>query len=106
MARDRYKTFKQTPLGRALLALAEGQDRYVEYRCLSRLAIPAVAALAYELRAQFPQVEKDDFAKQALGFFVGDVMRRAGHTIVRRGRSPDFFNRAAIWSALPQAAAA
>ena len=91
----------------ALVALAENPARYPEYAVLSRVDVPAVAALVHELQAQFPQLSADHFAKQAIGAFVGNVMRDHDHRIVGRGRVPgDFFTYGAIWSALPQTVAA
>jgi hypothetical protein len=83
--------------------MAEDPARYPEYAALSRVEVPAVAALVHDLRTRFPEVAVDEFAKQAVGAFVGNVMRASGHTIVRRGRVPGgFFTYGAIWSALPQ----
>lgn len=104
MAGDRYGTFRTGELGRALVALAEDASRYPEYAALSRVAVPAVAALSHEIARDFPQVRTDDFAKQAVGAFVGNIMRQFGHTILRRGRVPgDVFSYGAVWSPLPAA---
>jgi hypothetical protein len=104
MARDRYRSFRLTHLGRKLVALAEDTARYA---ALSRAGVPAVAALAHELLTRFPEVAANHFAKQALGAFVGNVMRSRGHTIVRRGRVPgNFFSYRALWSGLPESTVA
>ena len=55
MARDRYRSFRLTHLGRKLVALAEDTARYA---ALSRAGVPAVAALAHELLTRFPEVRK------------------------------------------------
>lgn len=100
--KDRYSSFRRTPAGAALVTLAENPDRYAEYAVLSRIGVPAVAALDYELQTNFAELSSDDFAKQAIGAFVGNVMRNHGHEIVRRGRVPGgFFTYGAVWSALP-----
>ncbi|RJT28225.1 hypothetical protein D3227_34720 [Mesorhizobium waimense] len=85
-----------------MVSLAEDPARYPEYAALSRVAVPAVAALSHEIARDFPEVRTNDFAKQAIGAFVGNVMRQFGHTIVRRGRVPgDVFSYGSVWSALP-----
>lgn len=96
---DRYRSFRNTPLGRRLVALAEDDARIPEYRAFSRVGMPAVTALVYELNRDFPDAGIDNFAKQALGAFVGNVMRKHGHREVRRGRVPGgFFSYGAVWS--------
>jgi hypothetical protein len=100
--KDRYTSYRQTPLGIRLVALAENQARYPEYAALSRVGVPAVAALVHELQRDFPGLQDDDFAKQAVGAFVGNVMRANGHEILRRGRVPgDLFTYGALWSEFP-----
>ena len=106
MTQDRYSSFRLTTLGRALEALAENPARYPEYAALSRVGVPAVAALVHELKTHFPEVAKNDFAKQAIGAFVGNVMRDHHHKIVGRGRVPGgFFTYGTVWTALPQVTA-
>lgn len=103
MAQDRYRSFRQTALGRALVALAEDPARYSEYAALSRVEVPAVAALVHDLKASFPEVAHNDFAKQAIGAFVGNVMRDNRHTKLGRARVPGgLFTYGNLWSALPQ----
>jgi hypothetical protein len=100
---DRYGSFRRTQLGIALVTIAENPGRYPEYAAVSRVGVPAVAALVHELQAQFPEVFGNDFAKQAIGTFVGTVMRDRGHVILRRGRVPGgLFTYGAIWSPLPR----
>ena len=106
MTLDRYSSFRLTNLGQALAALAEDPARYPEYAALSRAGVPAVAALVHELHIHFPEVKANDFAKQAIGAFVGNVMRDHHHEIVGRRRVPGgFFTYGTLWSALPKQAA-
>jgi hypothetical protein len=100
MKRDRYTSFRRTRLGMELGNLAEDPARYDEYAERSRAGIPAVDVLVHDLKMKFPEIANNHFAKQAIGAFVGNVMRAHDHTIVRRGRVPGgFFTNGAIWSA-------
>jgi hypothetical protein len=98
---SRYDQFRKTKLGSDLEKLIDTPERYIEYRVLSRLGIPAVAALVADLKVKFPKVETDTFARQFCGSMVGEVMRRHRHTLVRdRVSVPGkFFTRGAVWSA-------
>jgi hypothetical protein len=102
MAGDRYEKFRGTPLGLSLVSMAENGSRYTEYAALSRAGVPAVAALNDEIMRTHPEIATDDFAKQALGSFVGNVMRRYGHKILRRSRVPGtVFTYGALWTGFP-----
>ena len=71
---------------------------------VSRLSgVPAVAAIVHDLKAKFPEVGKDQTARQFCGAYVADVMRRHGHEIIQpRGRVPgDTFTYGAVWTAKP-----
>lgn len=98
---SRYDRFRKSKLGTDLEKLIDTPERYIEYRVLSRLGIPAVAALVDDLKEKFPEVEFDTFACQFCGSMVGEVMRRHRHTLVRdRVSVPGkFFTRGAVWSA-------
>jgi hypothetical protein len=63
-------SFALTETGGRLAALAEDRARYSEYAALSRVGVPAVAALVHELARDFPGIEGDDFA-YAGGSLVG-----------------------------------
>jgi hypothetical protein len=83
---------------------SEDPVRYAEYAERSRAGIPAVDVLVHDLKMKFPEIANNHFAKQAIGAFVGNVMRAHDHTIVRRGRvAGGFFTNGAIWSAFPLA---
>jgi predicted nucleotidyltransferase len=100
---DRYTSFRNTDLGSQLAALAEDDARYPEYGALCRVGVPPVAALVQNLKTRFPEVRGNDFAKQALGAFVGNVMRAHRHNVVGRGRVPGgFFTYGTTWSDLPR----
>lgn len=98
---SRYDRFRKSKLGSDLEKLIDTPERYIEYRVLSRLGIPAVAALVDDLKEQFPEIEFDTFACQFCGSMVGEVMRRHRHTLVRERVSVPgkFFTRGVVWSA-------
>jgi hypothetical protein len=101
--KDRYTEFRLTPFGRRLVEIAENPLRYAEFAALSRAGVPAITALVHELIRDFPELRTDDFAKQAVGAFVGNVMREHGHRLLRRGRvTGGLFLYGALWSAFPE----
>ena len=100
--RDRYTAFRGTNLGSGLAALVEDEARYPVYQALCQIGVPPVAALVKDLKARFPEVRNNDFAKQAVGAFVGTVMRSYRHTVAGRGRVPGgFFTYGTTWSDQP-----
>lgn len=100
---SRFDAFLKTPLGGQLEGLIGGTDRYIEYAALSRAGVPAVTAIVADLRARFPEVQKDETARQFCGAKVADVMRSHGHELLRvRGRVPGgYFTYGAVWSPFP-----
>ena len=105
---SRFESFGQTPRGLELANIINTPDRYVEFRAFSREEIPAVTALVSQLRPILePLRESDptefDSAKQFVGYFVGSIMRRHGHSIMKKSvRVPGkLFTVAALWSPEP-----
>jgi hypothetical protein len=100
---SRYDRFRKSKLGSDLEKLIDTPERYIEYRVLSRLGIPAVAALVADLEERFPEVKYDTFACQFCGSMVAEVMRRHRHILVRARVSVPgkFFTRGAVWSPEP-----
>ena len=110
---SRFDHYARTPLGHQLTIIIDTPDRYVEFRAFSREGFPAVTALVSVLTpllAPLRQIDptKFDAAKQFVGWLTGVIMRRHGHTIVRKAASVPgkLFNVAAVWSAAPSEAVA
>jgi uncharacterized damage-inducible protein DinB len=101
---SRFDEFRSTPLGRQLEALIDNDVRYPEYATLSRVGMPAVAALIHDLQTYFPEIADDQAARQFCGAAVAEVMRRHYHDIVRpRGRIPGgYLTYGAVWTPLPR----
>ena len=75
-----YSEFEKTPLGQALFALVNQEDRLIEFKAFSREGFPAVTALVTEVAEvlqQYGVTETKDrnYAKQSVGDFVAWVMR-------------------------------
>ncbi len=105
---SRFESFGQTPRGIELANIIDTPDRYIEFRAFSREGFPAVTALVSQLRPILePMREGDptgfDSAKQFVGYFVGLIMRRNGHSIIKKSaRVPGkLFTVAALWSPEP-----
>jgi hypothetical protein len=105
---SRFESFEQTPRGQELTSIIDTSDRYIEFRAFSREGFPAVTALVSELapileplRESSPTEFKS--AKQFVGYHVGSIMRRHGHSIVNESvRVPGkLFTVAALWSPKP-----
>ncbi len=104
MVHSRFDDFRATPLGRQLEALIDTDVRYLEYAVLSRVGLPAVAALIHDLQTYFPEVANHQTARQFCGAAVAEVMRRHYHDILRpRGRIPGgYLTYGAVWTPLPR----
>ncbi|MDN0077311.1 DinB family protein [Crenobacter sp. SG2303] len=100
---SRFNSFRLTPLGTQLEKMIDSPERYLEYAALSRVEVPAVAAIVHDLRTLFPEVTDDDIARQFCGAMVAEVMRRQHHDVLRpRGRVPGgYFTYGAVWTAQP-----
>ncbi|MGI9503106.1 MAG: hypothetical protein ACR2RE_08650 [Geminicoccaceae bacterium] len=77
--------------------------KYVEFAALSRAGLPVIAAAVHELEELFPIVKSDQTARQFCGAVVGEVMRDAGHEILRpRGRvCGNLFTYGTVWTPFP-----
>ena len=79
-----FETYRETPYGRELEAIVRQPEHVYGYELLSRLGIPAVVAISWEVEpiiADLPDEERDR-AKQFCGALVGEVMRERGYEIV------------------------
>lgn len=99
----RYNRLIASSLGATLQRVLDTPERYIEYRVLSRLGIPAIAAAVDSLLHAYPEIEQDAFAKQFCGSLVGEIMRRKGHSMVRtKAAVPNgLFSVGAVWSPTP-----
>jgi hypothetical protein len=98
----RFESYRSTKLGKAIELLAHKPERLVEYRLLSRLGMPAVVALSWDvgplLRGLSERDRRD--AKQYCGAIVGDIMRENGYDIINpRGsaQAGGVFTLGAVW---------
>lgn len=84
---SRFDSFGPSARGQELTNLIDTPERYIEFRAFSREGFPAVTGLVSQLRPILePLRESDpaefDSAKQFVGYFVGLIMRRHGHSII------------------------
>lgn len=105
---SRFESFGHTTLGQELTHIIDTPDRYVEFRAFSREGFPAVAALVSQLSPILEPLRESnpaefDSAKQFVGYFTGLIMRRHGHSIIKKSvRVPGkLFTVAALWSPEP-----
>lgn len=108
MTITRFEHFGRTPMGRRLSKIVDAPERYVELRAFSREGFPAVTALVSQLSSALDSLRTNnpaefDSAKQFVGWYTGEIMRRHGHVVVKKAkRVPGkLFNVAAVWSAAP-----
>lgn len=101
----RYQGIAMTPLGKQIAAIIDQPNRQIELDAFSREGFPAVTALVSQLKPVLLPLRKKDlkrfnFAKQYVGAYVGEMMQRAGRTIVNSGkRVPGkLFSVGAVWS--------
>jgi hypothetical protein len=97
-----FEDYSITNLGRQLLYIIRRPDRILEYRLLSNLGMPAVQAIASEVRPlidALPGKRSRDAASQFCGWAVGQRLRAAGYEVARdRGRVSDApFKTGAVW---------
>src|SRR5438552_1876418 len=100
---SRFETYRDTTLGKAIEALARRPERLIEYRLLSRLEMPAVNALSWDVKPLLQDLTDSErrAAKQFCGAVVGDIMRENGYGIVNpRGsaQSGGVFTLGAVWA--------
>ncbi len=99
---SRFESYCKTELGKAIEALARKSERFIEYRLLSRLQMPAVMALSWDVEPLLKDLSEGDRreAKQFCGAVVGDIMRENGYGIINpRGsaQSGGVFTLGAVW---------
>jgi hypothetical protein len=108
MTSSRFDSFGQSLRGQELTNIIDTPDRYVEFRAFSREGFPAVTALVSQLRPILGPLRESgpaefDSAKQFVGYSVGSIMRRRGHSIIKKSvRVPGkLFTVGALWSPEP-----
>ena len=103
MLHPRFEAYRTTERGRAIEALARQPHRLVEYAILSRLGMPAVTALSWDMAPilrDIPESDRRD-AKQYCGSIVGEIMREHGYEIINpRGsaKAGGVFTLGAVWA--------
>jgi hypothetical protein len=98
----RFEAYRDTSLGKTIERLAHQPERVIEYALLSRLEMPAVIALSWDVAPLLRGLSEADRrdAKQFCGAIVGDVMREHGYEIVNpRGsaQAGGVFTYGAVW---------
>jgi hypothetical protein len=106
----RFEGYRNTELGKAIESIARKSQRLTEYELLSRLGMPAVIALSWDLEPLLRGLSKADRrnAKQFCGAVVGDIMRDNGYEISNpRGsaQAGGVFTLGAIWAPAKRAKA-
>jgi hypothetical protein len=101
----RFEAYRSTVRGRAIEAFARQKDRLVEYALLSRLRMPAVIALSWDVTPVLRDLSDSDRreAKQYCGAVVGEIMREHGYEIINaRGSAKvgGVFTLGAVWAPL------
>lgn len=97
-----FESFRRSTLGTQIAEQAQQPQRLIEYALLSRLEMPSVIALSWDvapLLAGLTEAERRT-AKQFCGAIVGDIMRDNGYEIVNpRGsaRPGGVFTVGAVW---------
>jgi hypothetical protein len=99
---SRFEAYRSTRLGKTVERLAHQPERIIEYALLSRLGMPAVIALSWDVAPLLRGLSEADRrdAKQFCGAIVGDVMREHGYEIVNpRGsaQAGGVFTYGAVW---------
>ncbi len=99
----RFETYRSKKLGKSIEACANKPERLTEYKLLSRLGMPAVIALSWDVEPLLRNLTKDERrdAKQFCGAVVGDIMRDNGYEIINpRGsaQAGGVFTLGAVWA--------
>ena len=99
---SRFEAYRGTGLGKTIERLAHQPKRIIEYALLSRLGMPAVIALSWDVAPHLRGLSEADRrdAKQFCGAIVGDVMREQGYEMVNpRGsaQAGGVFTYGAVW---------
>ncbi len=98
----RFESYRTTELGKAIEALARKPERITEYRLLSRIGVPAVVALSWDVKPLIEGLSEGERrdAKQFCGSVVGDIMREHGYEIINARGSAQVggvFTLGAVW---------
>ena len=98
----RFESYRNTKLGTAIEVLALKPERMIEYRLLSRLGMPAVIALSWDVKPLLKNLSEGERrdAKQFCGSVVGDIMREKGYEIINPRGSAQLggvFTLGAVW---------
>jgi hypothetical protein len=99
----RFEAYRTTERGQTIEAYARQKDRLVEYKLLSRLGMPAVIALSWDVAPLLLGLSDSDRrdAKQYCGAIVGKIMREHGCEIINaRGsaQAGGVFTLGAVWA--------
>lgn len=102
---SRFEAFQATELGQKITAIIDVPDRLVEFDAFSREGFPAVTAIVSELSPLLMPIKETkpsqfNEAKQFVGWYVGQIMRKAGRSIVRSSKSVPgkLFSVGAVWA--------
>ena len=104
----RFESYRTTKLGKEIEALARKPERMTEYRLLSRIGMPAVVALSWDVKPcieNLSEGERRD-AKQYCGAVVGEIMRESGYSMINpRGsaQAGGVFTLGAVWGSPAEA---
>jgi hypothetical protein len=98
----RFEAYRRGKLGKSIESLATKPERSIEYALLSRLGMPAVIALSWDVEPLLRRLSEADRreAKQFCGAIVGDIMRDHGYEIINpRGsaQAGGVFTLGAVW---------
>jgi hypothetical protein len=104
----RFKAYRSSDLGKAIEALANKSERMVEYRLLTRMGMPAVVALSWDVKPLLESLSEGQRrdAKQYCGAVVGDIMRENGYAMINpRGsaQAGGVFTLGAVWGSHAEA---
>jgi hypothetical protein len=104
----RFESYRAKELGKAIEALARKPERMTEYRLLSRIGVPAVVALSWDVKPLIEGLSEGERrdAKQYCGAIVGDIMRENGYAMINRRGSAQVggvFTLGAVWGSPAEA---
>jgi hypothetical protein len=99
----RFQAYRATERGRAIEAIARQKHRLIEFALLSRLNMPAVIALSWDVEPLLRDLSEGGRreAKQYCGAIVGEIMREHGYEIANaRGsaQAGGVFTLGAVWA--------
>ena len=99
----RFQAYRATDLGRSIESMARQKDRWIEFALLSKLGMPAVVALSWDIAPLLGDLAESEkrAAKQYCGAIVGEIMREHGYEIINpRGsaQAGGLFTLGAVWA--------